>query len=787
MKTILRLFWGLLPLWAAAQAPLPTARHTLSGYVREAASGEALIGVSIYVRELATGTTTNTYGFYSLTLPAARYTLRYTFVGFTAQERVLDLSSGDVSLNLELQEEGRALQEVVITASPADENVRSVEMSVNKIDIRTIRQIPALLGEVDLVRSIQYLPGVSTVGEGASGFNVRGGDVGQNLILLDEAPVYNASHLFGFFSVFNPDAVKEVKLIKGGIPANYGGRVSSILDVRMKEGNAKKPELSGGIGLIFSRLTYERPLFRGRGSFIVAGRRSYADVLAQPFLKGDLKGTIFNFYDLTAKVNFQPNERNTFFLSGYFGKDNFGAPAFAFRWGNGTLTARWNHVFSNRLFLNATAYHSRYTYALGSDKRNPRDSFNWNSQIVSRSGKADLTYFITPQNQLSFGGQYIHYTTQPGRAIGVSAGEVSNISLEDRTADESALYVSNEQKAGRWLTLQYGLRYSFYRSLGPGEVITYADAQTGDRRPVLGIRRQEGGTLARYGNWEPRFSANVRFSPQASVKLSYNRMAQYLHLLSNTAAASPLDVWTLSSANLRPQQTDQFALGFFRNFRENSYEASVELFYKKLDNQIDYVRRSDLLLNRFLEGDLLFGKGRAYGMEWFVKKNAGRATGWVSYTLSRTERLVAGINNNAWFPARFDKTHVINVVALYEASPRWNLSASVQASSGTPGTYPTTRYEWQGNAIPNNTADTRNASRIPWYHRLDLSATRQARRRLFKRGQAEWVYSLYNIYSRSNPYSVYVRQNEANNLKTEAVRFAVIGTIIPSVSYNFKF
>ncbi len=789
----------LLPLRLLAQVPgqappggvPPTSRATLSGYVKDIASGEALIGVSVYVKERGTGAVTNPYGFYALTLPSGTYTLVFTFVGYEKVTRTVELDGLDQKLDLELREEGRQLAEVVVKSQREDDNVRSVEMSVNKIDMKTIRAMPALLGEVDLVKSLQLLPGVTTVGEGASGFNVRGGDISQNLILLDEAPVYNSSHLFGFFSVFNPDAVKDVKLIKGGIPANYGGRISSILDVRMKEGNAKKPELNAGIGAIFSRVSYERPILRGKGSFILAARRSYIDVLAKPFLSGDLKGSQFYFYDLTAKANYKLDEKNTLFLSGYFGRDVFGSKDFGFDWGNGTVSGRWNHVFSNKLFLNLTGYYSNYKYGLGTKtSATSKDAFDWNSKIVSISAKPDFTFFLTPENQITFGGQYIRYDSQPGAARGTSAGEVRDFSLESRFGDETAFYVANEQKIGSRLTLQYGLRYSYFRALGPGLYYDYQTFQPGYRKaPVVpGTNYKNGEVVAQYGNWEPRFSANLGVSPTASVKVSYNRTTQYLHLLSNTAASSPLDVWTLSSKNIKPQLADQVALGWFQNFGDNALEFSVETYYKDLKNQIDYVRRSDLLLNQFLEGDLLTGRGRAYGAEFYLKKSKGRLTGWVSYTLARTERLVDGINNNGWFPARFDKTHNLTAVALYDLGRKWSVSSNFAFATGTPATYPTNRFEWNGIALPENGLDSRNGSRIPAYHRLDLSATKRIDHGPFsRRGSAEWVFSIYNAYGRRNPFSVFVRQNENDPRLTEAVRYSVFGTILPAVTYNFKF
>lgn len=785
LKGVLGLLLILSGISASAQS-----KRTVSGYVKDMANGEGLIGVSVYVREAETGVTTNTYGFYSITLPEGKYNLVFTYLGYQKIVKEVALST-DQTLAIEMEAESNQLQEVTVSTKKEDENVRGIEMSVNKVEMKTIRKMPALLGEVDLIRSIQLLPGVTTVGEGASGFNVRGGDVSQNLVLLDEAPVYNSSHLFGFFSVFNPDAVKDVKLIKGGIPSLYGGRISSILDVRMKEGNSKKREINGGIGSIFSRISYEQPFADGKGSFIVAGRRSYIDILAKPFLNKDLRDSKFNFYDLTAKVNYRLGNKDTFFASGYFGRDVFGGGDFGFGWGNATATGRWNHIFSNKLFMNLTGYYSNYDYNLGQNqnKDDAKDKFTWKSKIISTSLKPDFTYYLTPNNQLTFGGQYIRYNTKPGNAVAVSEGETTDISLESRYADESAIYVGNEQKIGDRISLQYGVRYSFFRSLGPGTEYSYVEVEKGKRKlPVLpGTEYQSGDVIKSYGNWEPRFSINVGVTPTMSLKASYNRTAQYLHLLSNTAASSPLDVWTLSSSIIAPEKADQVALGWFQNFGGNTYEASVEVYYKKLYNQIDYVPASDLLLNQYVAGDLLFGKGRAYGAEFYLKKNKGRLTGWVSYTLSRTERLVETINNNEWFPARFDKPHNFTTVAIYELKPRLSLSANFTYATGTPATFPTNRYIFQGYVIGNNYEGKRNNSRIPAYHRLDLAATLKSKRKLFGSGEGEWVFSVYNVYNRRNPFSVYTRVNEDNPLKTEAVKYSVIGSFIPSVTYNFKF
>lgn len=767
------------------------ANLTVSGYVKDADNGEGLIGVSVYVKETGTGAVTNSYGFYAVTVPPGSYNLVISYVGYQKQTKTVVLTDQNVRFDTELKEEGKQLQEVVVSTKREDDNVKNIEMSVNRIDVKTLQRIPALLGEVDVVRSIQLLPGVSTVGEGATGFNVRGGSIDQNLVLLDEAPVYNSSHLFGFFSVFNPDAVKDVKLIKGGIPSNYGGRIASILDVRLKEGNAKKPELNGGIGLIFSRLSYERPLFKGKGSFIIAGRRSYADILAQPFLKNDLKGSKFYFYDLTAKGNYRINAKNTVFLSGYLGRDVFGAD-FGFNWGNATVSARWNHVFSDKLFLNTTAYYSNYDYTLDSDlkRKEPNDFFRTNSRIVDYSLKPDFSLFLG-KNTITFGGQSILHDFQPGTATAASSGDVRTFGLSSKYALENALYIGNEQQVSPRIQLQYGLRYSLFNYIGNGEAYTFAnDVPVGQSRPLVATKIYgRGENIQTYGNWEPRFSAKYEMNNNSSFKLSYNRLAQYIHLISNTTASTPLDIWTPSTNNIKPQIADQIAGGYFKNFGRtgSEFEASVEVYYKWLQNQIDYIDGAELILNKYLEGDLLSGKGRAYGAEFFLKRNTGVVNGWISYTLARTERQVTGINNNNWFPTRFDKTHTFTSVLLFDPpqAKRWNFSATFTLASGTPATFPTNRFEY-GDFV-GQVINGRNNYRIPVYHRLDLAATLQGRRRPSKRKDDNWVFSVYNVYARKNPFSVYFQANADNARVTEAIRYSVFATLIPSVTYNFKF
>lgn len=763
--------------------------YTLSGYITDQASGETLIGATVYIDELETGTVSNVYGFYSVSVPQGTYTISFRYVGYETITETIVLTS-NIKKDVEIAEAGEELEEVTITAEAEDANVSSVEMSVNKLDIKTIQQMPSLLGEADLVRSIQLLPGVSTVGEGASGFNVRGGGVGENLVLLDEAPVYNSSHLFGFFSVFNPDAVKDVKLLKGGIPAQYGGRLSSILDVRMKEGNSKKLSASGGIGTIFSRLTVEAPIVKDKGSFIVAGRRSYADVLARPFIANtSFSDSKLYFYDLTVKANYNINPKNRIFLSGYLGRDVFRFDGDqGFSWGNTTTTFRWNHLFNDRLFSNITLFYSDYTYDLRFGETD--DLFQWDSRIINYSVKPEFTYYLNPKNELTFGGQAILYDFEPANTLGISDGETSDFSLDNKYALESGIYIANQQTVSDKISLQYGLRISMFNYMGPGSAFEYFDDVTPGLRRGVASEEEFGRweTIQQYINPEPRFSIKYQVNKSASIKASYNRMVQYIHLISNTSASNPLDVWTPSTNNIRPMKADQIALGYFKNFKENAYEASVEVYYKNIIDLVDYIDGADLLINRFLEGDLLAGDGRAYGAEFYLKKNSGKLTGWISYTLARSERLVNGINNNEWYPNRFDQLHNLSLVGFYELSKRWTLSMNFAYNSGAPGNFFNSKGTTQGYIVPHRNNNSRNNVRLPDYHRLDFSATLNAKEKPNRKNDSYWVFSLYNVYNRQNPFDIYFTQETVReNPQTQAFQVAIFGSIIPAVSYNFKF
>ncbi|HPK10221.1 MAG TPA: TonB-dependent receptor [Saprospiraceae bacterium] len=767
--------------------------YTLSGYVSDASNGESLIGASVYVKDSNQGATSNSYGFYSLTLPPGDYTVVFSYLGFQDQSTTINLDQNK-SLNTRLAIENNLIDEVVVTAESEDKNVRDLQMSVNKLDIKTIQKVPTLLGETEIIRSIQLLPGVTTVGEGAAGFNVRGGSIDQNLVLLDEAPVYNSSHLFGFFSVSNPDAVKDVQLYKGGIPARYGGRLSSILDVRMKEGNNQKFTMNGGVGTIFSRLALEAPIVKDKSSFIVAGRRSYIDVLAAPFLSGDFDGTVLNFYDLTLKSNFKFNDNNQLFASGYFGRDNFGfGDRAGFNWGNKTGTLRFNHLFSEKLFSNVTAYFSDYDYKINFGD-SAEDKFDWNARIKNYSLKLDFNYFLNPDNILRFGGQSIFYEFQPANAIAISNDFPIDISLDSKYALESNIFIENEFKPSSALEVNAGLRLSHFNYLGKGTAYYYGDApELGKEKPILGEEYFESGkSIQQYVNLEPRLAVKYQLNKLSSIKASYNRTTQYIHLISNTTASTPVDVWTPSTNNIKPQIADQIAAGYFRNFSNNQYELSTELYYKNMAHLVDYIDGADLILNKYLEGQILEGVGRAYGMEVQLKKNEGKFSGWLSYTLARTERKVEGINNGDWYPSRFDQLHNFSMTGFYELSKRWTFSANFVLNTGTPTTFPTSRYEQQGYVIPNNDDNLRNNVRIPAYHRLDISFTLDSDPNSTKRWKGQWVFGVYNLYNRRNPFSIYFKQSDGRvapglPVNTEAIQFAVVGSFVPSISYNFKF
>lgn len=788
MKKVKQLTLLMLLLLVGGKIASAQSKVTISGYVKDKENGEVLFGSTVSVKGQTIAVATNAYGFYSLTLNPGEYTIVYNYLGYESSYKVVNLSKNE-RIDMLLQVKGRALDEVTVSSTKKNENVEEVSMSMNKMDIKEIKSLPALLGEVDVIRSIQTLPGVSTVGEGATGFNVRGGGVDQNLILLDESPVYNSSHLLGFFSVFNPDAVKDITLLKGGIPAQYGGRLSSLLDVRMKDGNANSFHGNGGIGLISSRLTLEGPVQKDKSSFIIAGRRTYGDLFLKLSPDEAINNNTAYFYDLSAKYNQTINKNNRIYLSGYFGRDVFKFDDFfKMSWGNATGTFRWNHLFSEKLFANLSLIYSNYDYSLGVPSG--AQAFDWKSNIINYSPKVDFGYYLNNKHTINFGASTIFYDFNPGTVTPGNDQSIFNaFQLPRQRGNEYAVYIDDEYNVNARLSFKYGIRFSAFDYIGRQTVYDYVGADGVRKTATNGRTYDKGESIAFYPNIEPRFSTKYSLDEFSSLKFSYNRMAQYIHLVSGTTAASPTDVWTPSTNNIKPELADQVALGYFRNFKDNTVEASAEVFYKTMSNQIDYVDGAELLLNKNLEADLIYGDGRAYGIEFFLKKNTGRFTGFTSYTLSKSERKINGINNNEYYDAKYDKTHILSIVGTYEATKRLSLSANFNYSTGVATTFPNSRYEFGGIVVPHNSDNSRNNYRVPAYHRLDIAATLRNKQKEGKKYSSEWVFSIYNLYARRNAYSVYFRQNteDPNNLKTEALRLSVFGSILPSVTYNFKF
>ncbi len=767
-------------------------KFTISGTIKDAENGEDIIGANVAVKELpGTGTVTNIYGFYSLTLPKGEYTLIYRFIGYQDQEFPITLDQ-NIKKDLELGVTSTSLTTVVVTGEKEDQNITDVEMGVTRIDMKEAEAIPVLFGEKDIMKTLQLTPGVKSAGEGNAGFFVRGGAADQNLILLDGAPVYNASHLLGFFSVFNSDALKDVKLYKGSMPAEFGGRLSSVMDIKMKDGNSKRMAVSGGVGLISSKLTIESPIVKDKGSFIISGRRTYADMFLKLSKDEQLNQSILYFYDLNAKANYQINDNNRIFLSGYFGRDNFGfGDQFGFDWGNATGTLRWNHIYNDRLFSNTSVIFSNYNYKIAFGDGD--FSAEIGSDIQDINLKQDFDYYLNDKNTIKFGANIIHHTFKPGSLISSSDGPFNDFELDNKYSLESALYISNEQKISDRLTLNYGLRYSNFTQLGPGDIFSFnADGEVTDTTTY-----GDWETVSSYNGLAPRLSGNYIINEMSSFKAAYARSYQYLHLLSNSTSSTPTDIWMPSSNNIAPELADQVSLGYFRNFSKNKYEFSSEIYYKTMQNSIDYKTGAEVTLNPTVEGELLFGEGRAYGLELYLKKRTGKFTGWISYTLSRSERKFEDINQNNWYPAKQDRTHDVSVVGIYSITDRIKASASWVYYTGNAVTFPSGKYEMDGQTIYLYTE--RNGYRMPDYHRLDLGVTIENKgykvvvnqetgdsEQIAKRFQSSWNFSVYNAYGRENAYSISFRDSEANPGQTEAVQLSLFKAI-PSISYNFKF
>jgi hypothetical protein len=751
-------------------------KFVLSGHIIDAATGEDLPGATVLVDGVINmGTTTNSYGFYSITLQRGKHSVRYQYVGYASQVMEVELTENK-KLDVELTEKSYELGDVVVTGERADRNITSVEMGNIKMTPKQIEKIPVIFGEQDIVKTMQLTPGVKAAGEGNSGFYVRGGGIDQNLILLDEAPVYNASHLLGFFSIFNSEAIRDANLMKGSIPAEFGGRASSVFDIKMKEGNLKKYEVAGSIGLISSNLAVEGPIVTDKGSFIVSARRTYADVFLMFSKKEDLQNTKLYFYDLNLKANYKINENNRIYLSGYFGRDDFGfSNEFGFDWGNATGTIRWNHNFSGKLFSNTSFIVSNYSYNINilGDV-----DISIGSQIDDLNFKQDFTWFANAFNTIKFGGNIIYHNIMPGE-IKVSANSgVNPETISTRRAIEWAAYISNSQNISERLKLYYGLRLALFSNVGPGEY--YQFNEDGDLTNTIKINDFE--FVKTQGGLEPRLALNYMLSSKSSLKTSYNRVYQFLHLLSNSTTTTPTDLWLPSSNNVKPQIADQVSAGYFRNFKENEYESSVEVYYKDLKNQIDYKNGAELVFNSTVEAELVFGHGWAYGAEFMFKRNFGRLNGWVSYTWSRTMRQFDEINNGKTFPARQDRIHDLALVGMYNITPKWSLSANWIYYTGNAVTFPSGKYEIDGLIAGYYTE--RNGYRMPPYHRLDIGLTWE--RKKTEKFESSWNFSVYNVYARENAYFIQFRQNAENPAVTEAVQFSIFKAI-PSVSYRFKF
>ncbi len=771
-------------------------RFTVNGIIKDAENGETIFGASVYFKNSNTGVLTNEYGFYSITATKGTYSLTVSYMGFSNIVYEIDLDK-DLKLDFELVESTNKLDEVIVIADDTERvNIKTPQMSVSKLKIATIKNMPVVFGEVDILKSIQLLPGVTNNGEGSNGFNVRGGAVDQNLVLLDEAIIYSASHLFGFFSVFNSDAIKDVKLFKGSISPRFGGRVSSVLDVRQKEGNSKKYQFTGGIGSISSRLAIEGPVFKEKGSFLVAGRGSYMHLFFK--LSEELKDNVLYFYDLNLKSNYEINENNRLYLSGYFGRDVFKfGKSFSNSYGNSSGNVRWNHIFNEKLFSNLSLIYSKYDYQLGINAL----EFDWNANINNFNFKYDLQYYANDKLNIDFGISGIYYNFNPGEISPTSeTSSVNFLKLDKKKAFEGGAYVNAEQKISTRFNLQYGFRFSYFSRLGGEPLTIYKNDQPVVYNENMGIYESgtpigqeeynNGESMKTFNNFEPRLSLSFQLNELSSLKASYSRIAQYIHLLSNTTNVTPLDVWTPSGIYVDPQLSNQYALGYFKDFSNRFLNFSIEAYYKTIDNRIDYIDGANLIGNNIIETVILSGEARAYGLEFLLQKTYGKFSGMMAYTLSKSEQRTPGgdaggpgINNGDWYNTAYDRTHDFSITGAYKFTNKWMFSTNFVFQTGRPVTYPNGQYTYEGMSI--SSYAERNANRLPAYHRLDISAIFKPNRKPLNKWKGEFVFGIYNVYNRKNAASITFGQNRETG-RNEATRTAIFG-IVPSVTYNFKF
>ena len=762
---------------------------TISGYVQDNSNNELIIGASVIVKELQIGTVTNNYGFFSLTLVEGDYDLVFQSLGFEDQSLNFSLDR-NISVNIFLNENIESLDEVILSKNIEDVDVELPLLSMNILSGKTIRQTPVVFGESDLLKTIQLLPGVSSAGEGASGFNVRGGAADQNLILFDEAIIYNSSHLFGLFSVFNSDAIKEVKLYKGGIPSSYGGRISSVLDVYQKDGNNQKLQANGGIGSISSRFLVEGPIQKNKSSFLLASRGSYAHL----FLKlTDIENVAY-FYDLNTKSNFVINDKNKIFVSGYFGRDVFKLQdTFSNTYGNSTFNFRWNHLINEKTFSNTSVIYSNYYYGLKLDF----GGFDWNSSIKNLNLKFDIKNYFSNEFQFNYGLNIIYFDFNPGEISPLTPNSGINYSkLNSKYAVESSAYFDIINKISPNLSVRYGLRFNQFLRLRQQGLQSYINDDPLDfdenlkiynpANPLIYSFDNNSSVFKTFNNVEPRINISYSFNDQ-SIKASYNRLNQYLHLISNTSSPTPLDIWVPSGPYLKPQKLDQFALGFYKNAKSLRFES--ELFYKKIKNKLDYVDGADLVGNDNIETVVIAGDARAFGIEFLLKKISGRHKYWIAYTLSKSEQKTpgrnsteTGINFSKWYNTPYDKTHDLSINSEYKINDKLKLVGNFIYQTGQPTNYPNSQYNYMNLNIPN--FGERNSSRLPHYHRLDINLTLKPKKNN-RKIESTWVFGVYNLYNRDNANSIIFRRNN-ETLKNEAVQISIFG-IVPSVTYNFKF
>ncbi len=790
MKKIYCCCWLLLlPFLQDAQTAAQVEKVTLSGYIRDIGSGEELIYANIYVGAAGIGATSNLYGFYSITLPKGNYELSFSYIGYESLVQSVDLQANQ-TLNVELSAEGTILDEVVVKSKKEDEAVSDIRMSRQELNIEQLKKMPALLGEPDIIKTIQTMPGVTSAGEGTASFYVRGGSADQNLIQIDEAPVYDASHLFGLFSVFNADIIKNAELYKGGIPAQFGGRLSSLLDVRTRDGNNKQFVGSGGIGLLASRLALEGPIVKDKASFIVAGRRSYIDLFMG--LSEDTEDTRISFHDLNAKVNWRANNKNRFFLSAYSGRDNWVFDDdFGFNWGNTTATFRWNHLFSDRLFSNLTLVYSNFDYSL--EDKDEVEGFTWTANQKEMSLKEDLNFFLSPKITIKFGYHGTYRRFMPGLIDPASESSLfKRTDLPRNFALDHAVYLGIDHVINDRLTLQYGLRYSLFQNIGKSTVYTYEDFNDNTNINI--------SDSTAYGHFEviksfhapePRFSARYLIDPSSSVKISYNRMMQYIHLVSNSTVPIPFNTWTPSGPYVDPQYSDQVAIGYFKNLKDNSYELSAEIFFKKSKDVTAFADNASIFFNDHLVKEFRQGEQESYGLELYAQKKKGKLTGFLSYTLSKAEMQVDGVNNGQVFPANHDRRHALNLAATYTLNDYWNIGAAFTYTTGRPITLPTGRYEYDGYQV--NLYSERNGYKLPDFHRLDLSATYDFKKNAHRRIKQSIVFGVYNAYNNQNPFTIYTRtkQDDDGNIigdgTEKEARLVYLFGALPYFTWNFKF